>query len=174
MVRSLFCETWVWMPAEVYYKNDWISVSVNALLDIDVRHCQGLAIFHLGLVTIEKFPLDIYSHIVEELDSNQGHEKLLRSLSTCCNRLSLFCQRWIFRTIGFDIWPNNLPKLSRLENTFKNSPHLGFYVHSVKISFQSAMEQKLPPIYCGLTSILSEMDRLETIDLYQNSHGIGD
>ena len=149
-------------------------MSVNALLDINIRHCQGLAISHLGLVTMEKFPLDIYSHIIEELDSNQVHKKLLRSHSTCCHRLSLFCQRRIFCTIRFDIWPNNLPKLSRLENMFKNSPHLGFYVHSVKISFQSAMERKLPPIYCGLTSILSEMDRLETIDLYWNSHRIGD
>ena len=166
MVRSLCCETWVQMSAKVYYKNDWISVSVNALLDIDVQHCQGLAISHLGLATMEKFPLDIYSHIIEGLDSNQGHEKLLCSHSTCCHQLSLFCQRWIFCTIGFNIWPNNLPKLSRLENTFKNSPHLGFYIHSVKISFQSAMEWKLPPIYCGLTSILSEMDHLEMIDLY--------
>jgi len=122
---------------------------------------------------METFPLDIYSLIVEELDSNQDHETL-RSLSACCHRLSPLCRRRIFRAIGFEMWPDNLPKLSRLESAFKNSPHLGFYVRSVNISFQSAMERKLAPIYSALTSILSNMHRLETMDLYWNSRGIGD
>ena len=151
----------------------FIFMAILTLLDIDVRHCwPGYS--HLGLPTMEtSFPLDIYSHIVEELDSNQDHETL-RSLSTCCHRLSPLCQRRIFRAIGFEIRPNNLPKFSRLESAFKNSPHLGFYVRSVKISFQSAMERKLAPIYSVLTSILSKMHRLESMDLYWNSRGIGD
>ena len=122
---------------------------------------------------METFPLDIYSIIVEELASTQDHETLC-SLSASCHCLSPLCQRRIFCVIGFEIWPNNLPKFSRLESAFNNSPHLGFYVHSVKISFQSAIERKLAPIYSMLTSILSKMHRLQTMDLYWNSRGIGD
>jgi len=122
---------------------------------------------------METFPLDIFTHIVEELESNQDH-KTLRSLSACCRHISPLCQRRLFHAIRLKIWPNILPKLSRLASALETSPHLGSYVRSVTISFQSAMEQKLAPIYSALTFVLSKVHRLEKVDLYWNWHGIGD
>jgi len=122
---------------------------------------------------METFPSDIFIHIVEELEIEQDHETL-RSLSACCRRISPLCQRRLFRAIRLKIWRNILPKLSRLASALETSPHLGSYVRSVTISFQSAIEQKCAAIYTVLTSILSKMHRLEKVDLYWNWHGIGD
>ncbi|KIM42637.1 hypothetical protein M413DRAFT_26663 [Hebeloma cylindrosporum] len=134
-------------------------------MSTSTRHCRQM----------ETFPLDIFTHIIEEIDSTQDHETL-RSLSTCCHHLSPLCQRRIFRVIAFEIstWPTILSKLSRLDCTLKTSPHIGLYVRSVQMSFQTAMHRRVAPIYELLASILSKVHRLETMHLYWNSQGIGD